>query len=104
MAGAIGGVIWTLIAIPMQLMMAGAGFQQEWLDQIRNNPDMPPELSDTMERIATGAAFGIFVFVFQFLASLVFGTLGGLLGVAIFKKSAPPPPPPGTIEVLPPQG
>jgi hypothetical protein len=33
----------------------------------------------------------------------VFGMLGGLLGVAIFKKNAPPPPPPGTVEVLPPQ-
>jgi hypothetical protein len=28
--------------------------------------------------------------------------LGGLLGVAVFKKDAPPPPP-GTIEVLPPE-
>jgi hypothetical protein len=27
--------------------------------------------------------------------------LGGLLGVAIFKKNAPPPPPPGTIDVTP---
>jgi hypothetical protein len=35
--------------------------------------------------------------------STVFGMLGGLLGVAVFKKDAPPPPPPGTIEVLPPE-
>jgi hypothetical protein len=32
----------------------------------------------------------------------VFGMLGGLLGVAVFKKDLPPPPPPGTIDVLPP--
>jgi len=32
--------------------------------------------------------------------STVFGLLGGLLGVAIFKKKdLPPPPPPGTIDV-----
>jgi len=31
--------------------------------------------------------------------------LGGLLGVALFKKNAPPPPPPGMIiDVLPPEG
>jgi len=29
--------------------------------------------------------------------------LGGLLGVAVFKKDAPPPRPPGTMEVLPPE-
>jgi hypothetical protein len=26
--------------------------------------------------------------------SVAFGMIGGLIGVAIFKKSAPPPPPP----------
>jgi hypothetical protein len=31
---------------------------------------------------------------------VIFGLLGGLLGVAIFKKNTPPPP--GTVEVLPP--
>ena len=31
---------------------------------------------------------------------VVFGLIGGLLGVALFKKKTPPPP--GTIEVLPP--
>jgi len=33
----------------------------------------------------------------------VFAMLGGLLGVALFKKKdLPPPPPPGTVEILPP--
>jgi hypothetical protein len=27
--------------------------------------------------------------------------LGGLLGMAIFKKNLPPPPPPGTFDVQP---
>ena len=31
----------------------------------------------------------------------IFGMLGGLLGVALFKKKDMPPPP-GTVEVLPP--
>jgi hypothetical protein len=31
--------------------------------------------------------------------------LGGLLGVAIFKKDGPPPPPPapGSVDILPPE-
>ena len=42
--------------------------------------------------------------VVNFIVCTVVGMLGGLLGVAIFKKNVPPPPPPpGTVEVLPPQ-
>jgi hypothetical protein len=100
MAGAIGGVIWTVLAIPLHMLTVG--FQQQWTDQILSNPDMPPEVREMLERVTTGAALGAIMFVTNFAASIVFGTLGGLLGVAIFKKNAPPPPPPGTMEVLPP--
>ena len=44
-----------------------------------------------------------FKFLFMLMTGTIFGMLGGLLGVAVFKKDAPPPPPPGTIEVLPPE-
>jgi hypothetical protein len=102
MAGAIGGVIWTILAIPLQMMTSG--FQQQWMDQILNsNPDMPPEVRDMMERVGSGGVLGAVALMVNFIASVVFGMLGGLLGVAIFKKGPLPPPPPGTIEVLPPQ-
>jgi hypothetical protein len=38
--------------------------------------------------------------VVSIVIDVIFGLLGGLLGVAIFKKNTPPPP--GTVEVLPP--
>ena len=50
-----------------------------------------------------GTAAIAFRFLFMLVAGSIFGMLGGLLGVAVFKKDAPPPPPPGTIEVLPPE-
>ena len=101
LAGAIGGVIWAVLGIPLHMLTAG--FQDQWMESVLNsNPDMPTEVRDIMEKVATGAAFGVIAAVVNFCASLVFGTLGGLLGVAMFKKSAPPPPPPGTVEVLPP--
>ena len=101
MAGAIGGVIWAVLSIPLSMMMGP--FQQQMMDQIlASNPDIPPEVREMMERTATAAAFGAIVMLTNFVLSLVFGTLGGLLGVALFKKDAPPPPPPGTVEVLPP--
>ena len=39
--------------------------------------------------------------IFSIVIGAIFGMLGGLLGVALFKKNVPPPPP-GTVEVLPP--
>jgi hypothetical protein len=42
-----------------------------------------------------------FKFVFGVVTGAVFGMLGGLLGVAMFKKNAPPPP--GTADVMPPE-
>jgi hypothetical protein len=51
--------------------------------------------------------FAAAAFVFDLVARVflgaVFGMLGGLLGVAMFKKNLPPPPPPGGVQVLPPE-
>jgi len=100
MAGAVGGVIWVLLSIPLTVLTAD--FQQQMMDRIlSSNPDMPAEVRDMMERATTGAAFSAIIMLTNVVLSVVFGTLGGLLGVAIFKKNAPPPPP-GTVEVLPP--
>ena len=100
-AGAIGGVIATVLSIPMQ-MIAGP-FQQQFVDRILSgNPDIPPEFRELFQQTATGAAAVAIMFIFNMIVMTIFGMLGGLLGVAIFKKNAPPPPPPGTVEVLPP--
>jgi NhaP-type Na+/H+ and K+/H+ antiporter len=57
-----------------------------------------------IERMAAGGAIlGVALvikIVFGICIDAVFGMLGGLLGVAIFKKKDLPPP--GTAEVLPP--
>jgi hypothetical protein len=100
MAGAIGGVIWVALSIPLTMMTSG--FQQDIMERIlSSNPDMPAEVRDMMERASTGAALGAIMMMMNFVLSVIFGMLGGLLGVAIFKKNAPPPPP-GTVEILPP--
>jgi hypothetical protein len=103
MAGAIGGVIWAALAIPFE-MITGP-YQRQVLDRILStSPDFPPELREMMERTTAGAAARALSITVNFVLSVVFGVLGGLLGVAIFKKNVPPQPPPGTMEVLPPQG
>ena len=107
MAGLIGGVITVLLSIPMQAVTGPLNARLiDWMMSI--NPDMPGEFRDAVEQAARQSATDPLSiatsFVFYVVAGVVFGMLGGLLGVAIFKKNVPPPPPPpGTIEVLPPE-
>ena len=101
MAGLIGGIISAILSIPMQMMLGP--MQAEWMTRIlESNRDLPPDFRDAMERAAGGGAVGAmaaFGAIVGIITSVVFGMLGGLLGVAIFKKNAPPsaPPPPPTI-------
>jgi hypothetical protein len=92
LAGFIGGVVGVLLAIPIQMMVGP--MQQEWLSRIMaGNEDMPPELRDMMDRLMAGNAMFVAGAVMNIVISVIFGMLGGLLGVAIFKKNAPPQPP-----------
>jgi hypothetical protein len=101
MAGAIGGVVSSVLSIPMQMMMGP--MQAEWMERIlASNPDVPPEVRDMMTRVTAGAALQVVSMIISVVVFTIFGMAGGLLGVAIFKKNAPPPPPPGTVEILPP--
>ena len=100
MAGVIGALIAGVLSATIAAMTGMSG--AETFEQLPQG--MPPEVEQMFERVrALPPAvwiilpFVIFLFVFP-----IFGMLGGLLGVAIFKKSPPPPPPPGTVEVLPP--
>ena len=71
---------------------------------ILNDPDGPAESKRIFENMAAGGTSALMVgfkLMFFVVVGLIFGMLGGLLGVALFKKEAPPPPP-GTVEVLPP--
>jgi hypothetical protein len=80
-----------------------APFARQVMERIATNPDMPPETRDFIENMSAG---GITVFrvvlrlFFGVIVGGLFAMLGGLLGVALFKKKDLPPP--GTVEVLPP--
>jgi hypothetical protein len=98
-AGLIGGIAATIISIPVEMAMGP--FQQQIMERIlSSNPDVPPEMRDMIQRSAATGANVAIKLVFNLVTGVVFGTLGGLLGAAIFKKT-PPPPPPGTVEVIP---
>ena len=102
-AGVIGGAIAAFLSIPMTL--AFGDFQRRLIEQMANRPDMPEESRRIFENIAMrSGAFGAMKLVGALIGiciDAVFGMLGGLIGIARFKKKDVPPPP-GTTEILPP--
>jgi hypothetical protein len=98
-AGFIGGLIAALLSIPIQMMMGP--MMAEWITSFMermnegSGQELPPDFRNQIEQMARGGAGAGFVFALvSTVIYAIFGMLGGLLGVAIFKKSAPPPPPP----------
>ena len=103
LAGVVGGIVGGLLLIPIMMMFGP--FQQQFLQRIiASNPDVPQQTRDMIERMAAGGAVMgaalVIKIVFGVCIDAVFGMLGGLLGVALFKKKDLPPP--GTAQVLPP--
>lgn len=97
LAGLVGTVVGSLLAIPIQMLMGpmNGDLLARILDQGGN--DMPPEMRDTLRSFARGGAAGALMvigFLFSLVINAVFGALGGLLGTVMFKPSTPPPPPP----------
>ena len=104
LAGMFGGVVGTLVSIPVDMMMGP--FQRQLMERIVSNPDFPAETRAMLENMnvcamAGPSVIGTMVKLVTFvIVGLIFGMLGGLLGVALFKKKDLPPP--GTVEILPP--
>lgn len=99
-AGLIGGILGVLLNIPIQMLLGP--MQTEWMrDIMAGNEDMPPEAREMMERLLAGNTMRVAGAIINIVTSVIFGMLGGLLGVAIFKKNAPPPPPAQPPTVIP---
>jgi hypothetical protein len=103
LAGLIGGIVGVILAIPIEMAMGPV--QQRLLERlVLSNPDIPPETRQIFENMANrgiSAVMIVFRLMFGMCVGAIFGMLGGLLGVALFKKKDVQPPP-GTTEVLPP--
>ena len=102
LAGLIGGVIGVILSVPLEMAMGP--IQQRVLERlVLSNPDVPPETRQMIENMATRGVSAVLIFIRLVFAECIggiFGMLGGLLGVAIFKKKDLPPA--GTSDVLPP--
>jgi hypothetical protein len=106
LAGLIGGVLAAIISVPLMAIMGP--YQQQIVERMMSWRDFPEDSRETIERfMRQNAGFGPVRFlidiVWEVITGTVFGMLGGLLGVAMFKKDLPPPPPPGGVQVLQPE-
>jgi hypothetical protein len=104
LAGLVGAAVHTAISIPLDLLLGPAerAMAQRFIDMA------PPDVRDMFDRfgggdrVTTGAFFivgHIIGLMFWACIGAVFGSIGGVLGAVIFKKSTPPP---GAIDVIPP--
>lgn len=115
LAGVVGAVIDSLISIPVHFLTGGMMMQGAWRSEIEealSDPEVPEGLRTLLESMLTGG-MSIGIIFLGLVVSLVifsiFGALGGILGIAIFKKPEPPvyprqsyAPPPGPPDYPPP--
>ena len=85
-AGAVGGVIVTILGALLQMAM-GSGMQD--MGQVFDQLNLPPEIQQALEQSMSGnVSPGILVMTFFFNLALYggFGALGGVLMLAFLKK------------------
>jgi hypothetical protein len=97
LAGLVGAVVHTVLAIPIMLFFGP--IQAQFMRRIvEGSGDVPPELRQAFENFGAAAGFSVFWIFFTLCSSLVidalFGALGGMLGTLFFKRNLPPAPPP----------
>jgi hypothetical protein len=89
-AGVIGAVI-DLMGTWLVLHFTGPLIQDTARSQIESNPDIPPAVRDFIMRMMSGQGIALMKLAITLPCYAVFSILGGLLGMAIFKKKTPPP-------------
>jgi len=91
LAGLIGAVVATVLAIPIQMLMGP--FTADMFRQISESAaDAPPEVRDFLEQLGGGGLGAVAIFfglVVNLIFFSIFGLLGGLLGQALFKSNTP---------------
>jgi hypothetical protein len=103
LAGAVGAAINLVIGIPISIITGGASAAMMSSILANVNPDMAAQVAAQAQASAasTGAALAAAIpaALIGSICLIIFATIGGLIGVAVFEKrkggDIPPPPPSG---------
>ena len=87
-AGLFGTLVTVLLSIPISLVMAP--LQRQILERLNQDGQMPRGFEDFAASAAIGVLGTVVLAMVFLVAGVIFSTLGGLLGAAIFKKPAQP--------------
>ena len=88
MAGIVGAFVGAILQIPVEIWFGP--IQREWIERLmQGQADVPPQFLEMLNR-PMSAATVIADLIFRLVAYVIFGMLGGVLGVAIFRNKAAP--------------
>lgn len=95
MAGVIGSVVYSVVAIPVSIVMGP--IQAKFAEGLLRNAGELPEGLEPMLEAARNSGFSILGaiagFFLMLILSVIFASIGGIIGAVIFKKKLPPTPP-----------
>jgi hypothetical protein len=107
LAGIFGFGVMIVASIPVAFfqgsLMDGVGVMEGFSESLMRQEGMTPEMRDVLAQVGPGIVIATAV-VMIVAGNLAFGTLGGLIGAAIFRTAAPavpvpvPVPPPVPFE------
>jgi uncharacterized protein YqgC (DUF456 family) len=99
LAGVIGAFVYLALSIPITLIVSP--MQRALVERLIESGGLPPEFREYLTSYAGGALGIALSFFSTLIAGVVFATLGGVLGAAIFGRPSSPPPPPTVIDIPP---
>ena len=71
------------IQIPVEIYFGP--IQREWLERMMQGQEMPPQFLEMLNRPMNAATI-VFDLISRLVMYVIFGMLGGVLGVAIFRR------------------
>jgi len=84
LAGISGAFIGAMLMIPVEIWFGP--IQRQWIEKLmEGQADLPPQFMEMLNRPMSAATI-VADLIFRLVTYVIFGMLGGVLGVAIFRR------------------